>query len=432
MVKRLLLVFMPLLLAGSSVPADPHRILAAADARPGSGEPTPQQVFEQRILPIFRSPDPSSCVQCHLAGVDLKNYILPSHEKTFVSLRDQGLIDLERPEKSRILALIQMGETEGGASLIHQKMRKMEYEAFKDWVEKSARDPRLRALPKLRPDEQARPKRPVEVIRHARTDRLLESFTNTIWAMRFRCMSCHIEGTAENQKLVKEHGPRVAWFKAGGPEATLAYLRTSRLIDIDHPEKSLLLRKPLNEAKHGGGKKFQTGDQGYKAFRAFLEDYARISKNDYADAAALPKKDTCPTRFGSDIWLKLAQAPPGWGDRLLLVTVHAWDGEKKTWESAPIATSDRVVWGKGQLWQHNLTLLAPRGSDRATTWAKGRPSLPRGRYLVKVYVDRDARLSRDWQAELGGDDFVGQVEVTSNWPEGYGRMTVAEAGAVRK
>src|SRR5262245_10601536 len=48
-------------------------------------EPTPQQVFERRILPIFKSPEPSSCLQCHLAGVDLKTYILPSHEKTFAS-----------------------------------------------------------------------------------------------------------------------------------------------------------------------------------------------------------------------------------------------------------------------------------------------------------------------------------------------------------
>src|ERR1700738_3979050 len=94
-----------------------------ADGPPPSGTPggarTPQQVFEKRILPIFKSPDPSSCTQCHLAGVDLKNYILPSHEKTFVSLRDQGLIDLDRPEKSRILTLIQMGADEkNGASLI--------------------------------------------------------------------------------------------------------------------------------------------------------------------------------------------------------------------------------------------------------------------------------------------------------------------------
>lgn len=43
-----------------------------------------KEVFEERILPIFKSEDPSSCVQCHLSGVDLKNYIRPTHEETFL------------------------------------------------------------------------------------------------------------------------------------------------------------------------------------------------------------------------------------------------------------------------------------------------------------------------------------------------------------
>ena len=72
---------------------------------------TPAQVFEKRILPILKSPNPSSCTLCHLAGVDLKNYILPSSDKTFLSLRDQGLIDLDHPENSKILHLIHMGES---------------------------------------------------------------------------------------------------------------------------------------------------------------------------------------------------------------------------------------------------------------------------------------------------------------------------------
>ena len=100
-----------------------------------AGEPTPAEVFEKRIVPIFKSPNPSSCVQCHLAGVDLKQYILPSSDKTFVSLRDQGMIDLDSPEKSKILKLISMGEKDRRATaLIHAKMRQAEFEAFADWI----------------------------------------------------------------------------------------------------------------------------------------------------------------------------------------------------------------------------------------------------------------------------------------------------------
>src|SRR3974377_1291455 len=106
-------IFIAVLILGFSGP------LLLAD-----GQPTPQQVFEKRILPIFKSPNPSSCTQCHLAGVDLKNYILPSHEKTFLSLRDQGLINLGRPEESKILTLIRMGEKDTkAAALIHEKVR---------------------------------------------------------------------------------------------------------------------------------------------------------------------------------------------------------------------------------------------------------------------------------------------------------------------
>ena len=299
-------------------------LLAAGTAR-AEDVPTPAQVFKKRILPIFKSPNPSSCTQCHLAAVDLKNYILPSSEKTFLSLRDQGLINLDHPEKSRILQLIQMGASDKSpAALINAKVRRAEYEAFAEWIKSSARDPKLRHAPKLDPAKRAAPARPVEVIRHDRADRLLESFTNTVWAMRFRCMGCHQEGTAQNVKNVKKYGDRVAWLKAAGPEATLAYLRSSKLINISDPEKSTLLLKPLGAVKHGGGKKFAPGDQGYKAFREFIDDYAKTVRDQYAKADDLPKPDGME-RFGTDAWLKIINTPPEWGDRLLQVNIYAWD-----------------------------------------------------------------------------------------------------------
>lgn len=388
-------------------------------AHAGEAAPAAKEVFARRLLPIFKSPDPSSCVQCHLAGVDIKDYILPSHEDTFVSLRDQGLIDLRSPEKSKILTLIKMGEGGKGKAAVHEKARRAELAAFTEWVKASAADPKLRALPGLPAAKRARPKRPDEVIRHARKGRVLESFANNVWPIRFRCMGCHSEGTPQSAKLVKEHGPRVAWFKAAGPEATLDYLRGSKLINVDAPEKSLLLRKPLGEVKHGGGIKFVKGDQGHKVFLAFLADYARVVKDGYADAKSLPPKDTGPLKFGTDIWLKLSNTPPAWGDRLLAVKVFARDGAG--WGAEPVATTDRVVWGKGKLWQHNLTLLAARGSRRAKALASGKPSLPAGRYLIKAYLVRD-----------GKEEYVGQAEAMSYWPEGYGRMTSVDSSRVKK
>jgi hypothetical protein len=395
-----------------------------------SAADSPEQVFASRILPIFKSPDPSSCVRCHLAGVDLKNYIRPSHRETFLSLRDQGLIDLDKPENSRILALIDMGKNEKGASLIQEKTRKAEYEAFAAWVKASAADPELRNAPKLSADKIAKPPRPNEVIRHARKDQLLESFTNTIWAMRFRCMSCHIEGSADNKKHVAEHGERVAWFKAAGPEATLKYLMSTKLIDTRDPENSMLLKKPLGSVKHGGGVKFLVGDEGYKAFRRFVEDYARIINDQYAAPAELPKPEAVES-FGSEAWLKLANTPPAWADKLLLVRVYAWDSKAGSWEVEPIASSDRKVWGGGKLWQHTLTLHAARGSERAKAWKAGTPALPRGKYLVKVYVDVAGKTEKDWTAELTEADCVGRSEVQSAWPTGYGKMTVLDAGKIK-
>jgi hypothetical protein len=416
----------------------PIRFLSAAlllvPAAGRAAELTPAEVFDQRIRPIFASPNPSSCVQCHLAGVDLKNYILPSSDRTFVSLRDQGLIDLGRPRASKILRLIDMHEADrAGANLIHEQRRRAEYEAFAAWIEAGCRDPRLRDAPKLPEPERAQPPRPAAVIRHARRDRLLESFERNVWSMRFRCMSCHTEGTPENAKLVKEHGPRVAWVKSAGAEATMnALIAGGRLIDTAEPAKSQLLTKPLAEVKHGGGKKFLPGDLGYKGFRAWLEDYAATIGDRYAKASDLPKPTTDRLLFGSDVWLKLSETPAEWGDKLLMVEVYAWDTAAGGWEAEPVATSDRGVWGKGKLWQHNLTLAAAKGSARAEAFRRS-PAPPPGRYLVKVYVDRDDRLARDWTAALGAGDYAGQVEIAqARWAPGYGKMTAVDARRVGK
>lgn len=325
-----------------------------------------------------------------------------------------------------------MGKDDAKGLAVHAKNRKAEYEAFAAWIKACAADPALRNTPKLDATERAHPTAPNVVIRHARSDRILASFEQTVWAMRFRCMNCHTEGTPQNDKLRKENGDRVAWVKRAGPQATMEYLLTSKLIDTADPEKSLLLLKPLGKAKHGGGIKFAPGDQGHKAFRQWVDNVAAIRAGKYAKAADLPAVDKGPLKFGTDAWLKLENTPPGWGDKLLQADVFCWDDKTGKWEAKPIASSDRIVWGKGKLWQHTVTLCAEPGSARAKAWSTGKPSLPPGRYLVKVYVDTESRLAKDWTATLGESDLVGQVEIRGAWKEGYNQMTVADGGKVRK
>ena len=134
----------------------------------------------------------------------------------------------------------------------------------------------------------------------------------------------------------------------------------------------------------------------------------------YASAAEPPKPKLGPAMFGTEIWLKLNNTPPEWADRLLQVTLFAWDKAKNTWEPEPIAVSDRGVWGKGELWQHNLALLADKGSERAKQWSRNPASLPFGRHLLEVHVDVKERLKSDWSSTLGETEFVGETIINPN------------------
>lgn len=270
--------------------------------------PTPQQVFEDRIMPIFNSPNPSSCTQCHLAGVDIKNYILPSHEKTFRSLRDQGLINLDRPAESKILKLIQRGGGETpGAALIHEKTRRAEYEAFASWIEASCADPRLRNAPALAAEERNPvADQPIEevsleddsLVQVQVSQALINSFTKTIWADQNRCNACHMVGGKNNAKLVAQNGARMNWMKREGAAATVRYLATTKLIDVKEPEKSLLLLKPLGEVEHGGGKKMKKEDACYTSYLSWLKEYAAANGKKSAQAPAdLPADRTAAVFF---------------------------------------------------------------------------------------------------------------------------------------
>lgn len=375
-------------------------------------------VFNRRILPIMNSAKPSSCAECHLSGVDLKDYIRPDQAQTFAALVKGGMIDAKQPRKSKLLEFIRRSPEK--PTIVSADVRKEELAAFTAWIEEAVRDPEL--LNAKAGSESIGPKLPVAVVRHARTDRVLTSFIDNVWSEVTRCAACH--SPLLNQKQVREHGEQVSWITPDDPEATLRHLVDAGLIDTDEPTQSMILRKPTMQVKHGGGIKMVVGDRSYKQFRRFLEDYASTSAGKYKTAEELPGPDAEVSRV-SEVWFKLTDVPESFDQQLLQVDLHRQDERTKSgWSKDRWATSDRQVFGKGQLWQHTLSLIAPRDSNRAQELLSQSSLLP-GKYLVKIYIDRTGRLEKDWRAELGERDFVGQVEVDSRWPVGYGSMTSA-------
>ena len=150
--------------------------------------------------------------------------------------------------------------------------------------------------------------------------------------------------------------------------------------------------------------------QEHKQFRRFIDDYASVVGGNYKTVADLPEVSD-ELSVVTNIWFKITDVPTKYDKMLLQADLYRWTGER--WSEQRVASSDRLVFGKGKLWQHSLSLTARRES----TWAKEMESkrLPAGRYLVKLYIDQTAKLQQDFRAELGDDDFIGQVEVESRW-----------------
>lgn len=372
-------------------------------------------LFNRRILPILQAKNPSSCSECHLSGVDLKDYVRPTQAETFAALKAGGLIDTANPEKSKLLAFIARQPEQ--PNLITAKVRQQEHEAFRAWIVAAVRDP---ALAKLKASEAPiGPTLPEEVVRHARRDRVLASFIDSIWSEAGRCAACH--SPDKNQQQVKKHGEHISWIKLKDPQATLAHLLEHELIDLKSPEKSLLLLKPLNQVEHGGGQKMAFGDRTYKQFRGFIDDYAAAAAGKYTAAEQLPQPIDESSAV-TDIWFKLEGVPAKFDKLVLQVDLYRWDDAAGRWSVDRWATADRPVFGKGELWQNHLSVTAPRQAPRAAE-IKDRPALPAGKYLAKIYVDRANRLQKEYPTVLGVEELVGEVEVNSRWPVGYGAMT---------
>lgn len=313
---------------------------ARSSSEAGAGPTTSQAVFERRILPLLRANNPSTCSECHLSGVDLKDYIRPTEAQTFLALRDRGMLNVKHPDESRILKFIRMSRPK--TPLVTQKVREAEYTAFHNWIVAASYNPRLADAPSPPVAQRIGPAVPPAVIRHTRLDSVVASFTRNVWSQQGRCMNCHQAGTPDNKAKVKQFGQQVAWFKPDSAEDTMRTLIQQGDVDVDHLNQSLILLKPLGKVPHGGGVKMIYGDAGYKMFRAWAEDYAASVKGTYRTARNLPAPPQ-EALVDMNCVLAVINGPGTWQNKSVRVDVFPWDAATGAWSAPPAATGERVM-----------------------------------------------------------------------------------------
>lgn len=379
---------------------------------------TAAEIFQSRIVPLLQSPEKSSCSECHLQGVELRDFLAHDQKQTFANLRARGWIDVEQPEKSKLLEFISR-HTNVSTPMI-QRIRATESEALKKWIVAAVREPELLKEPlPLENDLEL----PLEFIQHARTDQIVARFCEAIWSQLSRCASCH--SPERNQQQVKKNGQQMSWIVPRDPAATLSLLVERKLIDWEDPEQSELRTKPLGLVKHGGGPKFVIGDQTDRKWLSFLEDYSKLKQGKLTKTDKLP---TVPDRRSwlSEMQLKITDFPEAWKGRLLTLSLHPKNADG-TWNDNPVATSDSPVNRKQLVWQHPLTVFQSVDPHKdETEWSKpltAADAITPGRYQLRLHlgrlvVDEESRPIN----EIGPPSplvLVATSELNAPWPPGY-------------
>jgi hypothetical protein len=108
--------------------------------------------------------------------------------------------------------------------------------------------------------------------------------------------------------------------------------------------------------------------------------------------------------------------PNEFGNKLTRIDLHRWTDSG--WSAAPVASVDGRVNPKNSMFQGVVFATLPRTVDLAKE-VETRRLLPGGRYLAKLYIDRDDKTAENRDYELGASDFIGEVEFDGPWPAGY-------------
>lgn len=194
-------------------------------------------------------------------------------------LNSRGLVDLDQPEASVILQWIARADPE--SPLIDDGVIAEEYEAFLAWIEATAacgicfEDNNNSDSPCGEPsaevcveDPEAAPYEDPGDCAPLTREAL---FRHNVYGWRDRCYPCHFDNTEFD-------APK--WIATGACELgslmTMRNVLMNGLVDLDAPEASLLLLKPLAEGAggvmHGGHDKFaDAADPMYVEILAWIE-----------------------------------------------------------------------------------------------------------------------------------------------------------------
>ena len=260
------------------------------------GEPalqcTPEEglsMYERRIAPLLTDDRPSTCNQCHLSGVDLSVFVQGTPCETMACMVELGIVDLQAPDDSLVLAWIDRAEPDGG---ITEESIATEHDAMLEWIQMSATcgadicepvenpcgDPAQEVVECEIPVSSAQEQRPVEDDGTCSDLNLELVWREKVYGWRGRCFPCHFDSFDD------EFDDSPPWITSGdcnlGSLATLRTAERSGYLNVDDPMASLLLTKPLEESlggiEHGGGPKMHTlDDPAYLDFVEFLERYGQ-------------------------------------------------------------------------------------------------------------------------------------------------------------
>lgn len=269
-------------------------------------------LYERRIQPILKDDHPTSCNQCHLAGINLSLFVKSTPCQTMACLVKLGLVDFGHPENSTVLSWI--GRAKPQSQLITAAVIANEHDGLLEWIKYSAAcggqvcetfaDPcgENQADASIACD-------PLAPVNPHFTDpqdcgelTLEQLFSADVYEWRERCYPCHFttdQAVPSAPKWITDAvssgstAPDITC--ATGSLSTMRTVLSRGYVDLDTPSQSLLLLKPLSVegggVAHGGGAKFSNpNDPSYQTFLAWITRYAACAAQD----PSLPKVATPP------------------------------------------------------------------------------------------------------------------------------------------